>query len=67
MDTRAQDRTKGATDGRGAARDQVTRLRERGGTYRAIAAAAGVGPMTVHGIATGRRSPPRALPPPCSP
>ena len=33
----------------------MTRLRELGGTYRAIAAAAGVGPMTVHDIATGRR------------
>jgi transcriptional regulator with XRE-family HTH domain len=40
---------------RGTARDHVTRLRELGGTYRAIAAAAGVGPMTVHDIATGRR------------
>ena len=35
----------------------MAQLRERGGTYRAIAAAAGVGPMTVHGIATGRRQP----------
>ena len=57
MDTRGQDRTIRATGGRGAARDHVTQLRERGGTYRAIATAAGVGPMTVHGIATGRREP----------
>jgi transcriptional regulator with XRE-family HTH domain len=32
-------------------------LRESGGSYRAIATAAGVGPMTVHAIATGRRQP----------
>jgi transcriptional regulator with XRE-family HTH domain len=57
VDTRGQDRTISATDGRDAARDHVTQLRERGGTYRAIATAAGVGPMTVHGIATGRREP----------
>jgi transcriptional regulator with XRE-family HTH domain len=57
VDTRGQDRTISATGGRDAARDHVTQLRERGGTYRAIAAAAGVGPMTVHGIATGRREP----------
>jgi plasmid maintenance system antidote protein VapI len=36
-------------------RDHVTRLRQSGGSYRAIAAAAGVGPMTVHDIAAGRR------------
>jgi plasmid maintenance system antidote protein VapI len=41
--------------GSGTARDHVTRLRELGGTYRGIAAAAGVGPMTVHDIATGHR------------
>jgi hypothetical protein len=40
-----------------AARDHVTALREDGGTYRAIAHAAGIAPMTVHGIATGRRPP----------
>jgi lambda repressor-like predicted transcriptional regulator len=57
VDTRGQDRTISATDGRDAARDHVTQLRERGGTYRAIATAAGVGPMTVRGIATGRREP----------
>jgi hypothetical protein len=57
VDTRGQDRTISATGGRDAARDHVTQLRERGGTYRAIATAAGVGPMTVHGIATGRREP----------
>ena len=54
MGAPAEDCTKGGTDGR-RARDHVAQLRERGGTYRAIAAAAGVGPMTVHGIATGRR------------
>jgi transcriptional regulator with XRE-family HTH domain len=57
VDTRGQDRTIRATGGRQAARDHVTQLRERGGTYRAIATAAGVGPMTVHSIATGRREP----------
>jgi plasmid maintenance system antidote protein VapI len=35
----------------------VAILREHGGTYRAIARAAGIAPMTVHGIATGRRHP----------
>jgi plasmid maintenance system antidote protein VapI len=39
----------------GTVRDHVTRLRQSGGSYRAIAAAAGVGPMTVHDIAAGRR------------
>ena len=55
MGARGQDRSIRSTDGRRAARDHVARLRERGGTYRAIATAAGVGPMTVHGIATGQR------------
>ena len=41
----------------GVARDHVAALREDGGTYRAIALAAGLAPMTVHGIATGRRRP----------
>jgi hypothetical protein len=40
-----------------AARDHVAALRERGGTYRAIAQAAGIAPMTVRGIAIGRRRP----------
>jgi len=40
-----------------AARDHVAALREHGGTYRAIAHAAGIAPMTVHGITTGRRRP----------
>src|SRR5487761_1128854 len=40
--------------GPGAARDHVIRLLSLGGSYRAIAAAAGVGPMTVHDIAAGR-------------
>ena len=38
-----------------AARDHVAALREHGGTYRAIAHAAGIAPMTVHGITTSRR------------
>jgi hypothetical protein len=40
-----------------AARDHVAALRERGGTYRAIAEASALAPMTVHGTATGRRRP----------
>jgi transcriptional regulator with XRE-family HTH domain len=43
--------------GRRDTRDHLAALRESGGSYRAIATAAGVGPMTVHGIATGRRHP----------
>jgi hypothetical protein len=35
----------------------VAALRGHGGTYRAIAQAAGIAPMTVHGTATGRRQP----------
>jgi plasmid maintenance system antidote protein VapI len=41
----------------GGPRDQVSRLRAVGGTYRSIAAAAGLAPATVHDLATGRRSP----------
>ena len=37
--------------------DQVRRLREQGGTYRAIAAAAGLATTTVHDLASGRRQP----------
>jgi transcriptional regulator with XRE-family HTH domain len=37
-------------------RDQVRRLRADGGTYRSIAAAAGLAPATVHDLATGRRN-----------
>jgi DNA-binding transcriptional regulator YdaS (Cro superfamily) len=36
---------------------QVRRLRAEGGTYRSIAAAAGLAPGTVHDLATGRRQP----------
>jgi transcriptional regulator with XRE-family HTH domain len=38
-----------------SARKHVERMRRDGGTYRAIAAAAGLSPSTVHGLATGRR------------
>ena len=38
-----------------AARDQVTQLRQRGWTYRSIAAAAAISPETVSALATGRR------------
>jgi hypothetical protein len=40
-----------------AARDHVAALREDGGSYRAIAHAAGIAPMTVHATAVGRRQP----------
>jgi transcriptional regulator with XRE-family HTH domain len=40
---------------REAARDHVTQLRQDGGTYRSIAAAAALSPATVRGLATGRR------------
>jgi transcriptional regulator with XRE-family HTH domain len=38
-----------------AAREHLTRLRHDGGTYRSIAAAAGLSPAAVRGLATGRR------------
>jgi hypothetical protein len=41
----------------GELQDQLRRLRSEGGTYRSIAAAAGLAPATVHDLATGRRSP----------
>ena len=41
--------------GPGAARDHARRLREDGGTYRGIAAAAGLAPTTVHDLVSGRR------------
>src|SRR5271167_259141 len=41
--------------GPGAARDYARRLRETGGTYRGIAAAAGLAPGTVHDLVSGRR------------
>jgi transcriptional regulator with XRE-family HTH domain len=37
--------------------EQLSRLRDEGGTYRAIAAAAGLAPATVHGLASGRNQP----------
>ena len=40
---------------RAAARDHVTRLRQDGGTYRSIAAAAALSPAAVRGLASGRR------------
>jgi plasmid maintenance system antidote protein VapI len=43
--------------GPGEPRDQVRQLRAEGGTYRSIAAAAGLAPATVHDLATGRRQP----------
>jgi hypothetical protein len=44
-------------NGSGEPREQVRRLRAEGGTYRSIAAAAGLGPGTVHDLAAGRRHP----------
>ena len=41
--------------GPGAARDYARRLRQDGGTYRGIAAAAGLAPTTVHDLVSGRR------------
>ena len=41
---------------RQAARDHVTQLRQDGGTYRSIAAAAALSPATVRDLATGRRT-----------
>jgi plasmid maintenance system antidote protein VapI len=41
----------------GVVLQQVHRLREEGGTYRAIAAAAGLATTTVHDLASGRRQP----------
>jgi plasmid maintenance system antidote protein VapI len=44
-------------DAPGEVQDQIRRLRQEGGTYRSIAAAAGLAPGTVHDLATGRRNP----------
>lgn len=41
--------------GSASVRDHLNWLRQRGGTYRAIAAAASVAPATVHDVASGRR------------
>jgi transcriptional regulator with XRE-family HTH domain len=43
--------------GSSAVLEQVQRLRDQGGTYRAIAAAAGLATTTVHNLASGRRQP----------
>ena len=52
----AQGQAQPASPGqREAARDHLTRLRQHGGTYRSIAAAAALSPATVRGLATGRR------------
>ena len=52
----AQGQAQPASPGqREAARDHLTRLRQHGGTYRSIAAAAALSPATVGGLATGRR------------
>jgi hypothetical protein len=46
-------------DGPGPARAHVRRLRRDGGTYRGIAAAAGLAPATVYDLARGRSRPTR--------
>jgi transcriptional regulator with XRE-family HTH domain len=46
-----------ASTGSGDVKDQLRRLRAEGGTYRSIAAAAGLAPATVHDLAAGRRNP----------
>jgi plasmid maintenance system antidote protein VapI len=38
-------------------REQLRRLLDEGGTYRAIATAAGLAPTTIHDLASGRREP----------
>jgi transcriptional regulator with XRE-family HTH domain len=43
--------------GADSASEQLRRLRDEGGSYRSIAAASGLAPSTVHGLATGRRQP----------
>ena len=48
-------RNPASPDQREAARDHVTKLQQDGGTYRSIAATAGVSPATVRGLASGRR------------
>jgi len=45
------------SSGAEATRDQIRRLRREGATIRAIAAAAGLAPTTVHDIAAGRQAP----------
>ena len=53
--------------GPGAARDYACRLREDGGTYRGIAAAAGLAPTTVHDLVPAA-APALPTPPlPCAP
>jgi hypothetical protein len=60
MSTRHR-RAAAAPTGPGAApgdiRDQIRRLQHDGGTYRAIAEAAGLALATVHDLASGRRTP----------
>src|SRR5205809_515649 len=56
MDTRREDPTIGTTGGGQAAQDHLAELRDRGGRYRSIAAAAGLGPMTVRARAARRRA-----------
>ena len=49
------DQDPASTGRRQAARDHVTQLRQRGWTYRSIAAAAALSPDTVYALATGSR------------
>ena len=46
-----------AQPGPAEVKDQLRRLRAEGGTYRSIAAAAGLAPATVHDLATGHHNP----------
>jgi DNA-binding transcriptional regulator YdaS (Cro superfamily) len=55
--TRPADGQAPADPGPGDVKDQLRRLRAEGGTYRSIAAAAGLAPATVHDLAAGRRTP----------
>ncbi len=49
------DRDAASPDQREAARDHLARLRQQGGTYRSIAAAAVLSPDTVYALASGSR------------
>jgi hypothetical protein len=46
-----------APAGAAAARQRITALRQGGGTYRAIAGAAGLASMTIHSLAAGQTAP----------
>jgi hypothetical protein len=59
--------TEGTPGQRAAARAHVTQLRQDGGTYRSVAAAAALSTGSVHRLASGRRRAQPAPRPPSSP